>query len=45
MMTYGKLQGLSKNRRDNGTTKDFRNELPDGTRGKLKIKDYTTKKT
>ena len=40
MMTYGKLQGLAKNRRDNGTTKDFRNELPDGTRGKLNAKEY-----
>ena len=35
-MTYDKIKELSNDRRDNGTTKDFRTKLDSGTRGKLK---------
>ena len=42
MLTYGKIQELAKDRKDNGTTTDFRKKLLPSSRGNLNSTDYTT---
>ena len=40
MMTYAKTQELAKDKKETNTTQDFRNKLPDGTRGKKNAQKY-----
>ena len=42
MLTYTKIQELAKDRKDNGTTTDFRKKLLPSSRGNLNSTDYTT---